>query len=432
MRALLLGSGGRESALAAALARSRSVDELAAAPGNPGIAGLASIESVDIEDGRAVVELARRLGSELVVVGPEAPLVAGVGDALRHAGISVFGPEAADARLEGSKAFAKELMQRAGVPVPRWGRFTESEKAIAFLDELGGPYVVKADGLAAGKGVVVTQDRAEAVAAIGACLLGGRFGSSGRTVVVEEHLAGEEVSLIALTDGKSVLPCEPAQDYKRAFDEDRGPNTGGMGSYSPVPSCPPSVAVEIVGEFIEPVVRELGHREDSGGYSGVLYAGMMLTPEGPRVLEFNVRFGDPETQALLPRLESDFGKICLASARGELAGMKLDWKGDACVAVVLASGGYPDSHETGFEITGVDKARSLGGVDVYQAGTAMEGDRLVTGGGRVLAVSALGTTFAEARARAYDATDLIDFEGKHLRNDIGLRAERSEREGSRS
>jgi phosphoribosylamine---glycine ligase len=431
MKVLLLGSGGRESALAAALGRSSSVGELVAAPGNPGIAEVATIEPVDIEDGSAVVALARRVNADLVVVGPEAPLVVGVGDALRHDGIDVFGPEAADAQLEGSKAFAKELMQRAGVPVPRWGRFTESQKAIAFLDELGGPYVVKADGLAAGKGVVVSEDREEAVAAIDACVLEGRFGSSGRTVVVEEHLAGEEVSLIALTDGKTVLPCEPAQDYKRVFDEDRGPNTGGMGSYSPVPVCPSETARSIVEEFIEPVVRALARRDGAGRYSGVLYAGMMLTPDGPRVLEFNVRFGDPETQALLPRLETDLGEVCLASARGELGGKRLDWKEEACVAVVVASGGYPGPHETGFEITGVDKAQSLDGVEVYQAGTARRGDALVTAGGRVLAVSALGRDFGDARARAYEAADSIEFEGKHLRRDIGLRAETKEREVGR-
>jgi phosphoribosylamine--glycine ligase len=429
MRVLLVGSGGRESALAAALARSPSVDELVAAPGNPGIADLASLEPVDVEDGSAVTKLAGRVNADLVVVGPEAPLVAGVGDALREGGTNVFGPDSVDAQLEGSKAFAKEVMQQAGVPVARWGRFTDRQKAISFLDELGGPYVVKADGLAAGKGVVVTEDREEAVRSIDACVLGGRFGSSGRTVVVEEHLAGEEVSLIAFTDGKAVVPCEPAQDYKRVFDDDRGPNTGGMGSYSPVPACPDQLSTEIVDEFIAPVVRALGAQSPSERYSGVLYAGMMLTPVGPRVLEFNVRFGDPETQALLPRLNSDLGEVCMATARGELQGASLDWKSDACVAVVLASGGYPGDHETGFEITGVDDAQLQDGVDVYHAGTAKDGDSLVTSGGRVLAVSALGSTFAQARKRAYEAAEVIDFEGKHLRRDIGLRAEQSEREG---
>jgi phosphoribosylamine---glycine ligase len=432
MRVLLLGSGGRESALAAAFARSSSVEELVAAPGNPGIREVASLERVDIESGPAVVELARRIDADLVVVGPEAPLVAGVADALRLAGINVFGPAAVDAELEGSKAFAKDVMQRAGVPVPRWGRFSDAEKAIAFLDELGSPYVVKADGLAAGKGVVVSEDRAEAVAAIDACVLGGRFGSSGRTVVVEEHLAGEEVSLIAFSDGRTVIPCEPAQDYKRVFENDEGPNTGGMGSYSPVPVCPPELSAQIVSDFMEPVVRALGKRDGPGHYSGVLYAGMMLTPDGPRVLEFNVRFGDPETQALLPRLDADLGEVCMASATGELAGSRLGWKSDACVAVVLASGGYPGSHETGFEITGIAKAQSLDGIEVYQAGTAMDGDRIVTAGGRVLAVSALGRTFGDARSRAYDAADAIEFEGKHVRRDIGLRAEKTEREDSRN
>jgi phosphoribosylamine--glycine ligase len=431
MKILLIGSGGRESALSAAFERSSSVAELVVAPGNPGIAEIASVEPVDIESGAEVTGLARRLGADLVVVGPEAPLVSGVGDVLREAGINVFGPEAVDAQLEGSKAFAKEVMQRAGVPVPRWGRFSDHEKAVACLDELGGPYVVKADGLAAGKGVVVTEDRDEAVSAIDACVLEGRFGSSGRTVVVEEHLAGEEVSLIAFTDGRTVVPCEPAQDYKRVFEDDEGPNTGGMGSYSPVPACPPEVASLIVDEFITPVVRTLTGSSSSRGYSGVLYAGMMLTADGPRVLEFNVRFGDPETQALLPRLGSDLGEVCMASARGELDGAGLSWKPETCVAVVLASGGYPGKHETGFEITGVDRARSLPGVDVYHAGTATDGDKLVTAGGRVLAVSALGSGFADARAKAYEAAEAIQFDGKHVRTDIGLRAEQSEREGAK-
>lgn len=423
MKVLLLGSGGRESALAGALRRSRLVSELVAAPGNPGIASFAEIETVDPEDVTAVLQLARELKPDLVVVGPEAPLVAGVGDALRSEGIPVFGPDAAAARVEGSKAFAKEVMARAGVTVPEWGAFSDPSEAIAFMDKLGPPYVVKADGLAAGKGVVVTEDRSEAVAAIEGSLLQKSFGDAGDRVVVEEFLDGPEVSLIAITDGRTVIPCEPAQDYKRVHDGDAGPNTGGMGSYSPVPACPPEVAKDIVANVIEPVVRAL---ETEGGFAGALYAGLVLTAGGPRVLEFNARFGDPETQALIPRLKSDFGEIALATATGELAGTKVEWVDGVCVSVVLASKGYPGSYSKGVEITGVDNANAMDGVEVFHAGTLVKDGRLVTAGGRVLAVSALGATFADARSLAYRAANEIDFEGKHTRSDIALRAEDEE------
>ena len=397
--------------------------ELVAAPGNPGIAAFAETIAVDPEDVQAVMDLAGSINPDLVVVGPEAPLVAGVGDALRSEGIGVFGPNQAAARIEGSKAFAKELMERAGVTVPEWGVFDSSSDAIAFLDKLGPPYVVKADGLAAGKGVVVTDDRGEAVTAIENSLVNRGFGDAGSNVVVEEFLDGPEVSLIALCDGDTVVPCEPAQDYKRAFDGDAGPNTGGMGSYSPVPVCPPSTAAEIAASVIEPVAREL---QNHGGFVGALYAGLVLASDGPRVLEFNARFGDPETQALIPRLRSDFGEIALAASRRELKGMNVDWARDSCVTVVLASKGYPGSYEKGLEISGLETAASMNDVDVFHAGTAQNGDRVVTAGGRVLAVSALGPSFSEARSRAYRAADAIDFEGKHVRTDIGARAEQQE------
>ena len=289
------------------------------------------------------------------------------------------------------------------------------------MDEVGPPYVIKADGLAAGKGVVVTGDRSEAVAAIEERLVDKAFGAAGDRVVIEEFLDGEEVSLIAFTDGRSVVACEPAQDYKRVFDGDAGPNTGGMGSYSPVPGCPDDVADEIVERVIQPVVEALSER--GSPFVGALYAGLVLTARGPRVLEFNARFGDPETQALLPRLDSDFAEICSACARGELEGTKATWSPRASVSVVLASKGYPGSYAKGFEITGVDDAASLEGVQVFHAGTALRDDRLVTAGGRVLAVNALGDTFRSARARAYEAAALVQFEGKHMRGDIALRAE---------
>ena len=420
MKALLLGSGGRESTLAWALARSRIVDELVAAPGNPGIAEHASLEAVDASDPAAVVELARRVGPGLVVVGPEAPLVAGVGDALRAEGMAVFGPDTEAARIEGSKSHAKELMVEAGIPTAGARTFTADAEALAYMKELGPPYVVKADGLAAGKGVVVTSDWDDAVAA-----LRGRLGG-GRAVVIEEYLDGEEASLIAFADGTTVVPCEPAQDYKRVYDGDAGPNTGGMGSYSPVPACPPDLVAEIVATVLQPMVDATAAH--GAPFTGALYAGLSLTEEGPKVIEFNARFGDPETQALLPRLRSDFGEVALAAASGELAGVRLEWSPRPCVTLVLASGGYPGPHETGYPIHGLDKAAALDDVLVFHAGTRKDGDALVTAGGRVLAVSALGDDFAAARERAYEAAALVEFEDVHFRTDIAARAvERSHR-----
>jgi len=425
MRALLLGSGGRESALAWALHGSSSVDDLVVAPGNPGIARIARTAGVDPTDARSVVKLASEIDADLVVIGPEAPLVAGVGDALRTEGRCVFGPSASAARIEGSKTFAKDLMDRTEIPTARWGAFTDVHKAVAFMDELGPPYVTKADGLAAGKGVVVTQERVAALEAIQECLVHGKFGASGRSVVVEEFLSGEEVSLIALTDGETVRACEPAQDYKRALEDDRGPNTGGMGSYSPVPMCPEGLAQSVADEVIEPMVRATCAA--AGPFIGAIYAGLVLTAQGTKVLEFNARFGDPETQALVPRLISDFGEVCMACAHGRLSEIELEWRADKCVSIVLAAGGYPGGHAKGIEITGVEAAARCEGVQIFHAGTATQDGKLVTNGGRVLNVSALGATFEQARSRAYEAAALIHFEGKQLRSDIALKAERLER-----
>ena len=416
MRVLLLGSGGRESALAWALAQSSVVDDLVAAPGNPGIAQLASLADVDPSDPSAVVELARRLDAGLVVVGPEVPLVAGVGDALRAEGVLVFGPDAGAAQIEGSKSHAKELMAAASVPTGRSETFTglsDEAGARAFMERLGPPFVVKVDGLAAGKGVVVTEEWAHAVTALQERL---RTGS----VLIEEYLDGEEASLIAFTDGKTVVPCEPAQDYKRAFDADEGPNTGGMGSYSPVPACPDVMVEQIVDEVIAPMVAATAAA--GAPFTGALYAGLSLTADGPKVIEFNARFGDPETQALIPRLETDFGEVALATASGELEGTKLQWSPRPCVTVVLASGGYPGPHDTGHAIHGLDDAAALDGVFVFHAGTRLDGGTVVTGGGRVLNVGAVGDSFAAARARAYEAASLIQFENVHFRKDIAARA----------
>jgi len=421
MRVLLLGSGGRESALAWGLTRSKVVSELVAAPGNPGMQAIAETTDVSIEDPADVVSLAKRLDADLVVVGPEAPLVAGVGDALRADSRVVFGPDSAAAEIEGSKAHAKDLMEQAGIPTGVSRLFATAGEALAYLDELGPPYVIKADGLAAGKGVVVTSDRDEARQALADRLLLGKFGEAGSRVLIEEFLDGEEASLIAFTDGSTVAPCEPAQDYKRVFDRDEGPNTGGMGSYSPVPACPPELARQIVEEVIEPMVRVTAAA--GAPFVGALYAGLALTNRGPRVIEFNARFGDPETQALLPRLRSDLGEILFAAATGELAGVELEWSPDACVSLVLASGGYPGPHETGYPISGIEDAESIDGVAVFHAGTRRSNGDIVTAGGRVLAVSALGPTFGAARSLAYSAAGKIDFQGKHLRSDIGARAE---------
>jgi phosphoribosylamine--glycine ligase len=424
VRALLLGSGGRESALAWGLARSRMIDTVVAAPGNPGIAEVAELVKVDPQDPTAIVELAARVAPQLAVVGPEAPLVAGVGDALRAQGVPVFGPDAAAARIEGSKSYAKELMEAAGIPTARWRACSTMEDATSFMDELGPPYVVKADGLAAGKGVVVTSDRAEAVVALEERVVEGRFGDAGKTVVIEEYLDGEEASLIAFADGRNVVACEPAQDYKRVFDDDRGPNTGGMGSYSPVPSCPPSLADRITDEVLKPMMEATAAA--GAPFVGALYAGLALTSRGPKVVEFNCRFGDPETQALIPRLASDLGEVCVASARGELVGARVEWSPDACVCIVLSSDGYPGSYEPGRSIDGIDEAAAMDGVEIFHAGTERRGGELVTAGGRVLAVSARGADFKQARERGYRAAEAIRFEGMHFRRDIGRRAEERE------
>jgi phosphoribosylamine--glycine ligase len=425
MKVLLLGSGGREGALAWGLARSASVESLFVAPGNPGMAAFAElIDDVDPSDAPAVTALAQRLGVKLVVVGPEAPLVAGVGNALRAAGIAVFGPDKDAAHIEGSKAHAKLLMESAGIPTGAARSFTDVDAAEKYMDEIGAPYVIKADGLAAGKGVIVTESRSEAVGALRELLVDRRFGDAGSSLLIEEYLDGPETSLIAFVDGTNVVPCEPAQDYKRVFDADAGPNTGGMGSYSPVPQCPPDLAERITKEVIEPMVAETARR--GAPFVGALYAGLALTSKGPKVIEFNARFGDPETQALIPRLESDLGAVMYAAATGELAGVSLDWSPDACVTLVLASGGYPGAHETGHPITGIEDADGIDGVSVFHAGTALKDGQLVTAGGRVLAVSATGPSFAAARQRAYDAAGKINFEGKHIRTDIGLRAEKAE------
>jgi phosphoribosylamine--glycine ligase len=374
---------------------------------------------VAADDVGAVVNLVDRMDLDLTVVGPEVPLVAGLADALRERGRSVFGPSAAAARIEGSKAFAKEVMSRRGVPTARSGSFDDTEKAAAFVDELGGEAVVKADGLAAGKGVTVARDRATALAAMEASLVGGAFGEAGRTVVVEELLEGPELSVFALTDGTGAcVLLDAAQDAKRVGDGDTGPNTGGMGASSPVPLIDPPLSAWILDTVMAPVIDELAP------YQGALFAGLMLTADGPKVLEFNCRFGDPETEVLLPRMPHGLGTLLHACATGGLADAADHARFDdgAAVTVVMASGGYPGPYETGRPISGVSDAEALPGVFVFHAGTVMDGDTLVTAGGRVLSVTGSGSSIAEARARAYAGVERISFGGAHYRHDIALAA----------
>ena len=407
MKTLVIGTGGREHALALALSRDPAVTEVHAAPGNPGIAAVAALHDVDPMSGSAVADLAVALGVDLVVVGPEAPLVAGVADAVRAQGIAVFGPSGDAARLEGSKAFAKEVMEAAGVPTAGARVCASADEVAAALDDFGPPHVVKDDALAAGKGVVVTRDRAAALA----------HGDSCGRVVVEEFLDGPEVSVFAICDGTTAYALQPAQDFKRIFDGGRGPNTGGMGSYTPLAWAQPDLAALVLSDVVEPTLAEMRRR--GAPFVGCLYVGLALTPAGPRVIEFNVRFGDPDIQPVLAVLESPLGELLLAAARGRLGDVAAPvFRDGAAVTVVLASAGYPESSSKGEVITGVDLAEQRDGVDVIHAGTAVSGGDLVTAGGRVLAVRALGPDVATARATAYAAADLISFPGLQRRSDI--------------
>ncbi|MBS1846018.1 MAG: phosphoribosylamine--glycine ligase [Actinobacteria bacterium] len=419
MRALVVGSGGREHAIVRALRRSASAPEVLCAPGNAGIAADAEcFPEVAADDVDAIVALATEQRVELAVIGPEAALVVGAVDALEAAGIPAFGPSRAAAELEGSKAFAKELMESAGVPTASHVLLRTREEADAALAESAYPTVLKADGLAAGKGVILCADEAEARGALDVYFTEQRFGDT--PVVMEEYLEGEELSLLALCDGENVVPLSPAQDYKRIFDDDEGPNTGGMGSYSPVPGLAGAAEIEEIVERVHrPIVAAMAARDTP--FHGILYAGLMMTAEGPKVIEFNVRFGDPETQAVLPRLRSDLVDLFRAAREpGGLAGMRAEFDDDWAVTVVLASAGYPESSSKGDVIQGLEEAAAI--AEVTHAGTAERDGEIVTAGGRVLNVTGLGPDPAAARARAYEAAGRISFDGMQVRSDIAARA----------
>lgn len=415
----MIGPGGREHAIVRALLADPHVSEVHAAPGNAGIADLVPTHAINGNDPREVTELAVRLGVDLVVIGPEAPLAAGVADAVREAGIPVFGPGKDAAQLEASKAFAKQIMAAANVPTAMARVATTEAEAAEALDAFGAPYVVKDDGLAAGKGVVVTEDREEALAHARSCF------EAGGQVVIEEFLDGPEVSLFVLSDGRNVVPLAPAQDFKRIRDNDEGPNTGGMGAYSPLEWAPAGLVQEVVDRVAQPTIDEMARRGTP--FVGVLYCGLALTSRGMRVIEFNARFGDPETQAVLARLRTPLGGLLLAAAKGELdEAEQLTWARDTAVAVVLASANYPDKPRTGDKIGGLKKAATVHDVHILHAGTKLEDGKVVSAGGRVLAVVALGADLEEAREKAYESIGLIKLDGGQYRRDIAAKAARGE------
>jgi len=417
MRILVVGSGGREHALARTLVKSPDVSAVLAAPGNGGTAAIGENVPVADTDVPGLVALARDRGVDFVVTGPEAPLVAGLREAMETAGVACFGPDAYAAGLEGSKAFAKEIMEAAGVPTAAYETFTDAKAARAYIKGLGRPVVVKADGLAAGKGVTVARDTAEALAAVDEALVKGAFGQAGAKVVVEELLVGEEASFLAFCDGKTAVPMTACQDHKAIFDGDRGPNTGGMGAYCPAPVLPAKDYAATCQLVITPILREMERRGHP--FTGILYAGLMMTEAGPKVLEYNVRFGDPECQPLLARLDSPLPPILAACRAGTLTPELVRWSRQSALCVVMAAPGYPGSYPKGMAITGIEAAEADPAVAVYQAGTRREGNTIVTSGGRVLGVTALGDTLAAAKDAAYAACAKIDFKGAFYRRDIG-------------
>jgi phosphoribosylamine--glycine ligase len=419
MNVLLIGGGGREHALAWKLKQSPLLARLYCAPGNAGICSIAECVELDVVDHEAVVRFCQDQDIGLAVIGPEAPLVAGLADALEASGLKVFGPSRAAAQLEGSKGFTKDLAAEYGIPTAAYRRFSDGAAAKDYVATLSAPIVVKADGLAAGKGVVIAQSRADADAAIDACF-SGEFGDAGSEVVIEEFLTGEEASFFALVDGATALPLATAQDHKRAYDNDEGPNTGGMGAYSPAPIMTPALCARVMEEIIKPTVRAMAAR--GAPFKGVLYAGLMIADGTPKLLEYNVRFGDPEAQVLMMRLKSDLLPALLAVAEGQLAGVALDWHDEPALCVVMATKGYPGAYDKGSEIRGLDAAGADPKVEIFHAGTRRDDTRILADGGRVLGVTARGHTIAEARALAYAAIDRIDWPQGFCRHDIGARA----------
>ena len=418
MRVLIIGSGGREHALSWKIARSGKAERIYCAPGNGGTAQEGENIALTDSDIPGLVAFAKENGVDFVIPGPELPLTLGAVDAMREAGIRCFGPDKWCAQLEGSKAFAKSIMEQAGVPTAACGVFTDLASARAFVDEKGAPIVIKADGLAAGKGVVVAQTKEEALEALDQ-IMGGAFGTAGSRVVIEEFLVGEEVSLLAFCDGKSALPLPSAQDHKAVFDGDTGPNTGGMGAYSPAPILPDSQLEAMADLAIRPILKEMARQGHP--FTGILYAGLMITKDGPKVLEYNVRFGDPECQPLLMRLESDMIDVMNACIDGRLDQVKLSLRPESALGVVIAAEGYPGSYAKGMEIKGLDVADALPDTKVFQAGTRRDGSKTLSSGGRVLCVTALGATLAEAQRRAYEAVATIDMDKSQHRTDIGAK-----------
>ncbi len=423
MKVLVVGSGGREHAIVWKLKESPLVSEIFCTPGNGGTALLAKNVYICSEDIEAIADFAKDKEVDLTVIGPEGPLVLGLADLLIERGLKVFGPTKAAAQMEGSKIFAKAVMEACPVPTALSKTFSGYEEAAAYVEGAEFPLVIKADGLAAGKGVIIASDMQEALWALKTTLVDKNFGSAGDQVLIEEFLEGEELSLLSFVQGGTVLPMVCAQDYKRVFDGDMGPNTGGMGSYSPVPSVSDDTVKKIIKDLIKPVVAELAKRGIE--YSGVLYGGIIMTKDGPKVLEFNARFGDPETQAILPRMKSDLFEIMLAVAEGRLKDIKkIDWTDEVCVSVVLASKGYPGDYTKGLVIQGASETLLPNGTLLFHAGTALENDRIVTNGGRVMNVTALGADFAGARKAVYEAVNEISFDDMFYRKDIALRAEK--------
>ncbi|MFW5866441.1 MAG: phosphoribosylamine--glycine ligase [Armatimonadota bacterium] len=420
MKILVVGSGGREHALCWKLAESPHCDELFCAPGNGGISRIAECVPIKVDDIEKLGDFAEEKSIDLTVVGPERPLIAGICDHFRSRGLTIYGPNASAARLEGSKAFTNDLVRRAGAPGKEFEVFDDPEAARKYIRKQGAPIVVKADGEAAGKGVVVAETVEDALDAVDRAMIDRDFGAAGDRVVVEEYLEGQECSIKLFCDGETFIPMVPSQDYKRVYDGDEGPNTGGMGCYSPVPVVTPEVLGRIMDEIVRPTIEQMA--ADGNPYTGTLYAGIILTEDGPRLLEYNCRFGDPETQVVLPRLRSDLVEVLLAATEGRLSEVEVAWDDRPAVCVVCASGGYPGSYETGKQITGLKDANALDDVVVFHAGTKRMGRRFFTDGGRVLGVTAMGEDFENARDTAYHAVGSIDFEDMYFRTDIAERA----------